>query len=57
MRVATFNLENFDDRPGRGPPLNKRLPILRPQIERLRADVLCLQEVNAQKPEGGRRAP
>ncbi len=51
MRIATFNLENLDDRPGLDPPLDERLAILRPQMLRLDADVLCLQEVNAQLPE------
>jgi endonuclease/exonuclease/phosphatase family metal-dependent hydrolase len=30
------------------PPLQARIAVLRPQLERLRADVLCLQEINAQ---------
>lgn len=50
FRVGTFNLENLDDRPGGA--LSDRLPILRPQLERLDADVLCLQEVNAQREKG-----
>ena len=49
MRLATFNLENLDDAPDGAPPLAERLRILRPQLERLAADVLCLQEVNAQR--------
>lgn len=48
LRVATFNLESLDDRPGNKPDIEERLSILRPQLVRLRADVLCLQEVNAQ---------
>ena len=48
MRLATFNLENLDDAADAAPPLGQRLGILRPQLERLAADVLCLQEVNAQ---------
>lgn len=55
MRIATFNLENLDEGPGVEPPLAARLPILRPQIMRLRADVLCLQEVNGQR--GGKGRP
>ncbi|MDP7547542.1 MAG: endonuclease/exonuclease/phosphatase family protein, partial [Alphaproteobacteria bacterium] len=57
LRIASFNLESLDDRPGRQPDLAARLAILRPQIERLRADVLCLQEVNGQAVpgHGGRR--
>jgi endonuclease/exonuclease/phosphatase family metal-dependent hydrolase len=42
MRVATFNLENLDV------PLGPRALILRPALERLEADVVCLQEVNGQ---------
>ncbi|MEX2454024.1 MAG: endonuclease/exonuclease/phosphatase family protein [Rhodospirillaceae bacterium] len=59
MRIASFNLENLDLSAAADPPLAERLPILRPQIERLDADILCLQEVNAQadtnKPHGERR--
>jgi endonuclease/exonuclease/phosphatase family metal-dependent hydrolase len=46
LRIATFNLENLDDRLDQE-VFAERLSILRPQLERLRADVLCLQEVNA----------
>ncbi len=53
LRIATFNLESLDDRPGTEPPLEDRLSVLRPRLERLDADVLCLQEVNGQKPPGG----
>lgn len=52
LRIATFNLENLDDRPGF--PLADRLSILRPQLARLDADILCLQEVNASRKEGAR---
>lgn len=45
FRLATFNLESLDDR-GEG-DFADRVAVLRPQIQRLRADVLCLQEVNA----------
>lgn len=47
LRIATFNLESLDDRPHAGADFADRLAVLRPQIQRLRADVLCLQEVNA----------
>lgn len=53
LRLATFNLENLDDRAGLEPPLATRLAVLRPQLQRLRADVLCLQEVHGQR-EGGK---
>jgi endonuclease/exonuclease/phosphatase family metal-dependent hydrolase len=51
LRLATFNLENLDDRPGLEPPLAARIAILRPQLLRLDADILCLQEVNGQQPQ------
>jgi len=53
IRIATFNLENLDDRPSQDPPLAARIAQLRPQLLRLNADVLCLQEVNGQRPAGG----
>lgn len=46
FRIATFNLENLDVAAGGG--LERRVAQLRPQLLRLHADVLCLQEVNAQ---------
>lgn len=49
VRIATFNLENLDDRPAAGRDFADRLAVLAPQLTRLRADVLCLQEVNAQE--------
>ncbi len=47
LRIATFNLESLDDRPPAALDFADRLAVLRPQLQRLRADVLCLQEVNA----------
>ncbi|PKU22549.1 endonuclease/exonuclease/phosphatase family protein [Telmatospirillum siberiense] len=47
LKIATFNLESLDDRPCCESDFPDRLAILRPQLARLRADVLCLQEVNA----------
>jgi endonuclease/exonuclease/phosphatase family metal-dependent hydrolase len=55
LRIATFNLENFDDDPKKPPSLATRISVMRPQLLRLRADVLCLQEVNSQKNENGKR--
>jgi endonuclease/exonuclease/phosphatase family metal-dependent hydrolase len=46
LRVATFNLENLDDKP-KGIPLDARIAVLRPQLLALDADVLCLQECSA----------
>lgn len=50
LRVATFNIENLDDKPDdRNPPLEVRAPVLRTALNRLNADVLCLQEVHGQE--------
>ncbi len=46
LRIATFNLENLDDRPAGGLDFEDRIAVMRPQFLRLRADILCLQEVN-----------
>lgn len=53
LRIATFNLENLDEGPKAEVPLADRLAILRPQLARMEADILCLQEVNGQRPEKG----
>ena len=52
LRLATFNVENLDDAPGCDPPFDARVAILRPQLQRLKADILCLQEVNARRTGG-----
>jgi endonuclease/exonuclease/phosphatase family metal-dependent hydrolase len=54
VRIATFNLESLDLPPKAAMPLEARAEVLRPALERLRADVLCLQEVNAQHVAGER---
>lgn len=52
MRLATFNVETLDS-PRKGTAsLEERGEILRPQLARLDADVLCLQEVNSQRIKG-----
>jgi endonuclease/exonuclease/phosphatase family metal-dependent hydrolase len=56
LRAATFNLENLEDAPHLAVPLEARLPPLRAMLERLAADIVLLQEVNAQRAEKrGRR--
>src|SRR6185295_1312598 len=52
MRLATFNLESLDLPPKAGMPLETRAEVLRPALERLDADILCLQEVNGQHVAG-----
>ena len=54
MRIATFNLESLDVPPRASVPLETRAGVLRPALERLDADVLCLQEVNAQHVPGSK---
>lgn len=52
IRIATFNVENLDDTPPQKPSqptFAERVAVMRPQFIRLRADILCLQEVNGQK--------
>jgi exonuclease III len=51
LRIATFNLENLsltrDD--DRDPTLAERIGVLQPALERLQADVLCLQEIHGHR--------
>lgn len=52
MRVASFNIESLDVGPKAHVDLETRIAVLRPVLERLAADVLCLQEVNGQRVPG-----
>jgi endonuclease/exonuclease/phosphatase family metal-dependent hydrolase len=53
LRIATFNLENFDEpTDDREPTLVERIAVMRPQLLRLRADILCLQEIHGQERAG-----
>ena len=50
LRVATFNIENLDDKTDSNEPsLDVRAPILRKILNRVNADILCLQEVHGQE--------
>jgi hypothetical protein len=50
MRIATFNLENFGETAvARWPSLAERIQLMRPQIVRLRADIVCFEEVNGKE--------
>jgi endonuclease/exonuclease/phosphatase family metal-dependent hydrolase len=51
LRLATFNLENFGAT-RHAAPLAERIAVLRPQLVRLDADILCLQEIDPQPPVG-----
>jgi len=53
IRIATFNMESLDEPPRARVSLAERVRALRPQLVRLRADVLCFQEVNGQLNEDG----
>ena len=46
-RIATFNLENFGTQTHDADFFQPRLARLRDKLQRLDADILCLQEVNA----------
>ncbi|MFE7330273.1 endonuclease/exonuclease/phosphatase family protein [Streptomyces sp. NPDC057565] len=53
IRIATFNLENFDETPvDTRPLLAERIALMKPQITRLRADIACFQEVHGQERPG-----
>ena len=52
VRIATFNLESLDVPPRAAVALEARASVLRPELERLEADILCLQEVNGQHRPG-----
>jgi endonuclease/exonuclease/phosphatase family metal-dependent hydrolase len=54
VRLATFNIENLGRRSGAALAIDVRRPTLQAQLARLDADILCLQEVNAQ--EGAKAA-
>jgi endonuclease/exonuclease/phosphatase family metal-dependent hydrolase len=50
FRLASFNTENLDVSPAAEPAFERRLAVLRPLLATLDADVICLQEVDAQRP-------
>lgn len=53
MRIATFNMENLDEKEDlTNPELDRRIGVLRPQLERIRADIVCFQEINGQERAG-----
>lgn len=52
MRIASFNLENLSADPSAAAKQADRHAVLRPQLQRLNADILCLQEVDAWRESG-----
>lgn len=52
MRIATFNLESLDLPPRAHRPIEERIAMLAPDLERAAADILCLQEINGQSIPG-----
>jgi endonuclease/exonuclease/phosphatase family metal-dependent hydrolase len=50
FRIATFNLENLDWKPGQEEAFARRKAALSPLLRELQADVLCLQEIGAHRP-------
>lgn len=50
LRIATFNIENLDTSgDDDNPELTNRIPTLQQTLNRLDADILCLQEVHGQE--------
>jgi endonuclease/exonuclease/phosphatase family metal-dependent hydrolase len=50
MKIATFNMENLDDKADdRNPSLEVRGPFLRAMLNRMEADIICLQEIHGQE--------
>ncbi len=49
LRIATFNVENLGNSTEPEGSLEEKIRLLRPQLLRLRADILCLQEVDSQR--------
>ncbi len=49
LRLATFNLENLDWSPHHDAAFERRLGVLKPILSELAADILCLQEIDAQR--------
>lgn len=49
MRIATFNLENLSGNRAATGTLSEKYRVLRSQLKRLAADIVCLQEVGADR--------
>ena len=49
FRLATFNCEHLDWSASKADVFKRRCSALRPVLDALDADILCLQEIDAQK--------
>ncbi len=56
LRIATFNVESLGEHSSTAAPLAARIATLRPQFTRLDADIVCLQEIDAEDLPGEGRA-
>lgn len=54
-RLATFNMESLDLKPSGAGEFKRRVQALTPILHHLAADILCLQEVNAQHVPGRKK--
>lgn len=53
LNIATFNIENLDDKPSSSKPsLAERIPVLQAALNRMDAQIICLQEVHGQELPG-----
>ena len=55
MIIASYNLDSLDDTGDDPRDFDARLAVLRPKLNQLTADILCLQEVQSQKVGAKRR--
>ncbi|MBN2528559.1 MAG: endonuclease/exonuclease/phosphatase family protein [Deltaproteobacteria bacterium] len=55
IRIATFNLENLDIDAEKAPPIEGRIAIMQPQLQRIAADVICFQEIHSQKNQNDKK--
>ena len=56
LRIGSFNLENLALAPADGVTFDDRIKALRPHLQRMAADILCLQEINAKGGHGHPRS-
>ena len=49
IRIATFNVENLDDKQGQIPSLDECIKIIRPQLIRSRADIFACRKCTGKK--------